>query len=186
MRPIDAELAQRILGGDREALCAFSEAYDHRLRRFLSRILDDAAAVDDVVQEVMAKVLLGGPWFEGWTSSLVAWVFRLAHNAAMDHLRSLGIHQRAMLGLRRRISRIVVISPLQEIERREFQAAFEGEIRKLPEVYRTAFLLREVEELDYAEIAAVLGVGAKTVSTRIHRARRLLRSALEPWLEERS
>ena len=65
----------------------------------------------------------------------------------------------------------------------EFQVALEDALQELPEAFRTVFLLRDGEGLSYEEIAAVLSISAKTVSSRLHRARQQLRALLQEHLE---
>lgn len=180
----EAELAVHLSMGRPDALDRLAQRYGDRLRRFLRRLLEDEHEVDDVIQDLYQRVQRSAVDLGAWGSSLAAWVFRSAHNAAVDRIRSRRIHQKAMVALRRRWGRVVVSSPLDDLERKEFQAAFEREVRELPERFRVTFLLREIEGLDYEEIAAITEVNAKTVSSRLHRARRRLREALAPWLED--
>ena len=180
----DAELARCLSLGEQDALQVLSTRYTERLRRFLAPMLDDDGQVDDMIQEVFVRAFRAAPKLGGWRSSLPAWIFRIAHNAAVDEIRSRKIHHRALIALRRRVTHVVVESPLDDLERQEFRRAFESKVRELPSSFREAFLLREVEGLDYEEIAAITGSNEKTVSSRLHRARRRLRISLASWIED--
>ena len=68
------------------------------------------------------------------------------------------------------------------LEQRETRERVRAAIERLPESYRTVLLLRDIEELDTAEVAQLLGVTANTVKIRLHRARQALAKLLEPTL----
>jgi len=72
--------------------------------------------------------------------------------------------------------------PAERLERRELRKLVRDAIERLPEAHRTVLLLRDIEELDTAAVAELLGVSTGVVKTRLHRARQALRTLLDPHL----
>jgi RNA polymerase sigma-70 factor, ECF subfamily len=144
------------------------------LRRYARGLLRDAEDADDLVQDVLERVL--GRWHLRHSGSLRAWVFSILHNLAVDRLR-----QRARRG---------TVAPLEAVPEDQLStpAAQEGHVeqqsvlslvQRMPEEHRSVLLLIGVEELSYAEAAAVLGVAPGTVMSRLSRARERLRRMME-------
>jgi RNA polymerase sigma-70 factor (ECF subfamily) len=149
----------------------------------------DHALAEDLAQETFIKVLNGiasyRPEFK-----FSSWIFKIANNAAIDHLRRKNIDTLSLdgapgaetpeqmratslqLGDRRE-------SPLDEVENRELGTAIERAIGRLRPEYRSCILLRHVEGYSYEEIAESLDLPLGTVKTYIHRARNELRGYLE-------
>lgn len=155
-----------------------------RIRRFIERFVGPRDLSEDLTQEVFVHVLRhAGHWPPA--DRMMVWIFRIARNVALDALRREKVRVRTRQGFeellrwrehrRWREERAPQLHRLTELEQRE---ALEQAIQTLPEVYRTAFILREQEGLSYEEIAEVLDIPAKTVSTRLVRARRRLMEAL--------
>ncbi|MCB9878904.1 MAG: sigma-70 family RNA polymerase sigma factor [Planctomycetes bacterium] len=145
-----------------------------RLCSFLVRIVRDSAWAEDLTQETLLRALQESTSYDArWP--LRTWLFRIARNLALDHLRREGA-----LRARDRDPRDATFAPAAVVtaEHQEFQAALELALQQLPEEFRTVFVLRDGEGLTYDEIAAVLGISAKTVSSRLHRARTQLRALL--------
>jgi len=71
--------------------------------------------------------------------------------------------------------------PSDIVEQQEVRKAVAGALERLPEIYREVFVLRDMQHLDVAETAEVLGIGNSAVKTRLHRARLMLREALTPF-----
>ena len=149
----------------------------------------DRALAEDLAQETFIKVLNGirsyNPQFK-----FSSWIFKIANNAAIDHLRkreldtlSLDGSPSAMTPEEMRATALQLgdrgETPLQEVEARELGGAIEGAIAKLRPEYRACILLRHVEGHSYEEIAQILDLPLGTVKTHIHRARNELRSYLE-------
>ncbi|MEZ6037668.1 MAG: sigma-70 family RNA polymerase sigma factor [Planctomycetota bacterium] len=145
-----------------------------RLCSFLVRIVRDTAWAEDLTQETLLRALQESANYDArWP--LRTWLFRIARNLALDHLRREGA-----LRAREQDARDGTFAPaaVVTVEHLEFQGALERALQQLPEEFRTVFVLRDGEGLAYEEIAAVLGISAKTVSSRLHRARTQLRALL--------
>ena len=145
------------------------------------RIAGPTRDADDATQEALIKIVRSLPKFDG-RSSFATWAYRIATNAALDELRK---------RKRRPTLRSVHDSetgdggfePVDEMSERRIgsvadRLALDDALAALPEDYRSAVVLRDVGDLDYAEISDVLGIPVGTVKSRIARGRRLLADKL--------
>lgn len=163
----------------------FQPVYDTfrpKIHRYLAR-MTGATEADDLTQEVFIKVSHGLKGFRS-ESKLSSWIYRIATNTALDHLRRTSQTTKMSsidtegeeepLRLRREISLID-----QQLIRKEMNACIRNVIKKLPEEYRTVIVLGELEEFKNNEIAEILQVSLDTVKIRLHRARAKLKKELE-------
>lgn len=186
----DAELMQLLVHGDDRALLPLIDRYGSRVRTYLGHVTRDGSWADDLTQEVFVRVFESATTFDPRFAFQV-WVFRIARNLAVDLLRRQStqrklrdtLEERAAESERQAIRRRAASSPLQGLVEVEFAEHFERALKRLPEIFRTVFVLREVEGLAYEEIAEVVDASPKTVSTRLHRARLQLRRLLSPYLD---
>jgi len=185
----DEALARRAGEGDESAFETLVARFHGRVYRLARRLTGSDGDAQDVMQDTFLQVYRGLGSFRG-ESKLSTWLFRIATNAALMHRRrrerrpaeSLeeyaprfddeGRHQlgEAELSLPARADELLD-------RRRLVEHALEG-IDRLPDLYRTAFVLRDLEEMPTAEVAAVLGCEPAAVRQRVHRARLLLRGYL--------
>ena len=173
----DASLLASAGGGDAAAVDAFVARFGDRLQSLLVRIVRDHAWADDLLQEVMVRALQDAHRYDPrWP--LTVWLFRIARNLALDLLRREGRHRvRTGAAAARDAAAPAAVTTA---EHREFQVAMEAALQELSEPFRTVFLLRDGEGLSYEEIAAVLSISVKTVSSRLNRARQQLREVSDP------
>jgi RNA polymerase sigma-70 factor (ECF subfamily) len=176
----DEQLLDLASRGDAAAVDAFVARFGERVQGLLVRIVRDHAWADDLLQEVLVRALRDAHRFDDrWP--MAVWLFRIARNLALDLLRREGRHRRRNDAAAARDA--AAPAAVTTAEHREFQVALEDALQELPEAFRTVFLLRDGEGLSYEEIAAVLSISAKTVSSRLHRARQQLRALLQEHLE---
>ena len=142
-----------------------SEHYDS-VFRYLSRIVGQVEAARDLTQEVFLRVSRGSVPVASDLEQR-AWVFRIARNLAINHLRD-----------GRRRPRAVALSDRPMSAPQELAAALQEALAALPDVDRDVFLLRESAGLSYDEIAAACELTIDAVRMRLHRARTALRAAL--------
>jgi RNA polymerase sigma-70 factor (ECF subfamily) len=172
-------------------------AYESLVAKFQSpvynlvlRLIDDMNEAADVTQDVFLKVFRNVGSFRG-QSSLKTWVYRIAVNEAHNRRRWFGRHRRPEVGIElddngRGYLDIVSDpgrSPYDLVLNQEFQSAIERALAELNPVFRSAVVLRDLEDLSYEEIADVLDVSLGTVKSRILRGRECLRKALTEQLE---
>ena len=131
---------------------------------------------EDLLQEIFLTAHRKLDQFKG-ESTLATWLFRLATNLCVDHLRSRGTRVTAMTETidDEREAGVASVGPIAgTIDRLDLERA----IAALPAGYRTAFVLHDVEGLGHREIAEALGVSEGTSKSQLHRARLRLRAAL--------
>src|SRR5690348_11980490 len=163
--------------------------YERPVFSLLYRMVRDRGLAEDLAQETFIKVLnaIGSynPQFK-----FSSWIFKIANNAAIDHLRRRELDTLSLDGSPHATTPDEMSatalqlgdrgeSPLQELEARELGGAIEHAIARLRPEYRACILLRHVEGHSYEEIARMLDLPLGTVKTYIHRARNELRGYLE-------
>ena len=174
---------------DETALDELIARYGGRVKTYLAHLLRDPTWADDLTQEVFLRVYERANTYDPrWSFSV--WLFRIARNLAVDLLRREKVHRRTVESVKEGVTPAPegppsedTASPLQRLERRELNEQFQRALRRLPEVFRSVFVLKEIEGMSYEEIATVIGAPVKTVSSRLHRARGHLRRLLSPYLE---
>lgn len=158
--------------------------YNQRVYRVVRAILRDDGEVEDVMQETYLAAFchLGG--FES-RSRFSTWLIRIAVNRALDRLRRRQRYETFDPTSEDAAAHAIGLpyapaarTPEQQVGARELDRLLEEAVEALPAAYRTAYMLRELEGMETADVAECLGIPAATVKTRVHRARRLLREAL--------
>jgi RNA polymerase sigma factor (sigma-70 family) len=185
----DASLVERAQQRDGAAFWLIMKRHNQRLYRVAHGVLGDNAEAEDVVEEAYLRAFANLTEFRG-DARLSTWLTRIVLNEAlvrrqrrrMVELRSMEALQdpadASMLTLgSARAANPEAATALAEI-RRLLERAVDG----LPEPFRIVFVMRDVEEMSIEETALHLGLRPQTVSTRLHRARRLLREALQDKL----
>jgi RNA polymerase sigma-70 factor (ECF subfamily) len=146
---------------------------------------------EDITQNAFLKILKNLRRFRG-DSRLSTWIYRIAYNEALMHLRK----RRREIPLdgpaERRLSESLPAFhvnwsalPDEELLRGEFRTRVEDAIRRMPIKYRMALLLHHVESLSVKDAAAVLGLKAGSVKTRLHRAYLMLRSEIADYMGDK-
>ncbi len=176
----EAALVAQALAGDPEALGVLITKYTPSVRRVTRAILGDVAEADDAAQDGFLLALVKLDQFDR-TRAFGPWLMRVVTNAAIDR------------GRRRRIRRtrtleddVAASPPLPDVqvERRALRERLQAALAQLPERYRSAIVLFDVEGYSHAEIAEMLGVARGTVRSAVFHARRRLRRLLADWKEE--
>ncbi len=192
----DALLVEQSQQGDMAAFGQLVAKYQDKVFNTCWRISgsrDDAA---DLTQEVFCKVLEALDRFQG-KSRFYTWVFRIAVNESLSHRRKAGrtvnvtsddgnpnpIENQAS-SLVRQTGGENPVDPQAAAQARETQALVAAALDDLDDEHRAAVVLRDIEGLDYAEIAEVLNIPPGTVKSRLHRGRMALRERLERVLND--
>ena len=167
------ELLDQARGGDLEAFAEFMRVFERRIRAVCYRLLDDARDVDEAVQDTFVQAWRNLERFRG-DAAPYTWLYRIAVNEA----------------LMRRRRKTLPTSELQETVVSGGEDAFAAadarsflveRLRALPDDYRAAVVLRDVEGLSNEEVAEALGISRAAAKSRIHRGRMQLRAELEQW-----
>jgi RNA polymerase sigma-70 factor (ECF subfamily) len=184
----DQQVVLLARGGREAAYRELIRRYERPVFALLFRMVRDRELAEDLSQETFVKALNAidsyRPEFK-----FSSWIFKIANNAAIDHLRRRELDTLSLdgsphaetpeamqatalqIGMRQE-------SPLEAVEARELGGAIEAAIGRLRPEYRSCILLRHVEGRAYEEIAEILSLPLGTVKTYIHRARNELRLAL--------
>jgi RNA polymerase sigma-70 factor (ECF subfamily) len=185
----DADVVALAKEGRDAAFRELVRRYERPVFSLIYRVVRDRDTSEDLAQDTFVKVLNHidryRPEFK-----FSSWLFKIANNVAIDHLRRRTIDTVSLEGSRYATTtdqveatsvRVAAAqeSPLEELESRELGSAIERAIAGLRPEYRACILLRHVEDRSYEEIAAMLDLPLGTVKTYIHRARHELREALQ-------
>ena len=172
----DQKLVQRAQRGDLRAFDLLVLKYQGRISALVSRYISDPGEVEDVTQEAFIKAYLALERFRG-DSAFYTWLYRIAANAAKNHLVAKGRRPRSDASIEDAEafdefgSSSDSGSPEAIAMGDELVGVVDAAMRALPEELRAALTLRELEGLSYDDIAEVLGCPVGTVRSRIFRAR---------------
>jgi RNA polymerase sigma-70 factor (ECF subfamily) len=169
----DEELVAAAQRGDAAAMDALLRRHYDRVHAVCRRIAGSTRDADDAAQEAMIRVVRSLDKFDG-RSAFSTWVYRIATNTSLDELRK-----------RKRRPQLHTVDddeapePADELSHRTVDAvadrlAIDEALAELPEDFRIPVVMRDVGDLDYAEIALELDVPVGTVKSRIARGRRML------------
>lgn len=173
----DRELVLSCLVGETAAYADLLGLYQVRIFSFLLRLVGDRADAEDLCQETFLKAF-GNLDAYDVERPLVSWLLGIAHNTAVDFLRS----RKPALSLEDEAGPLYLPDPGQSVER-AVQAVLDQETMErlaaeLPPLYREVLVLRHGEGMDYSALAEVLQIPEGTVKVRLFRARDLLRRKL--------
>jgi RNA polymerase sigma-70 factor (ECF subfamily) len=177
--PSDTEVVARVCAGDVELFEVLMRRHNRRVYRAIRSVLREEADVEDAMQEAYVSAFQHLDQYQG-SAAFSTWLVRIAYNTALARVRA----RRPLTTVsdEREENTMLTSADVPEPERRasarEAAVLLERALDTLPELYRTVFVLREVEEMDTAECAGVLGVSEDVVKTRLHRARGALRERL--------
>lgn len=184
----DQEVVAQARTGDQVAYRELVRRYERPVFSLIYRMVRNRELAEDLAQETFIKVLNAldsyRPEFK-----FSSWVFKIANNASIDHLRRRELDTLSLEGSpHAETPQMIEATALQigekgetaleEVENRELGGEIERAIAKLRPEYRTCILLRHVEGRSYEEIAEILSLPLGTVKTYIHRARNELRISL--------
>jgi len=196
MRPEDASIVAELKAGNEDAYTRLITQYHQTIYNLVYRILDDPTDAPDTTQEVFIKVFRGMSKFN-CESSLKTWIYRIAIHEASNRRRWFFRHKVQELSIEpaqdEREGRPASLrdslvdraeSPFDQVARGQVRARVEQVLQELPEHYRTAVVLRDIEDLSYEEIAEMTETSLGTVKSRLVRGRDALRKRLERYAHE--
>jgi RNA polymerase sigma-70 factor (ECF subfamily) len=175
----DCDLVTRAVSGREDGFEELVRRYQRPIAAYVYRMVGDYEAALDLTQEVFIKVYNSLRRYRS-EFKFSTWIYKIAHNSAVDHLRRRGGREQALqrefdgeqynLPIESRR-----LSPEQESERAERREEIERVVRELPAAYRELVVLRHSHDLSYDEIAEVTGLPLGTVKNRLFRAREVMR-----------
>lgn len=176
----DEQLVDAARGGDGAAMDALLRRHYDRIHAVCRRIAGGTRDADDAAQEAMIRIVRNLDRFDG-RSAFGTWAYRIATNASLDELRRRA--RRPQLHSVDDDDHAIPDEPVDDLSHRQVDAvadrmAIDAALADLPVDFRVPVVMRDVGDLDYAEIADELGVPVGTVKSRIARGRRMLVEAL--------
>ncbi|MDQ3323206.1 MAG: sigma-70 family RNA polymerase sigma factor [Acidobacteriota bacterium] len=175
----DGELIEKAIGGREDGFEELVRRYQRPITAYVYRMLNNYDASLDVTQEVFIKVYNSLNRYSS-DYKFSTWLYRIAHNAAIDYMRKNSVSQQSIEAENADGSYQLQIespnpTPEQERERSEWRREIESVVKCLPTVYRELILLRHAQDLSYDEIAEITSLPLGTVKNRLFRAREMMR-----------
>jgi RNA polymerase sigma-70 factor (ECF subfamily) len=169
----------RAIGGREDGFEELVRRYQRPIAAYVYRMVGDYDAALDLTQEVFIKVY-GSLVRYRPEYKFSTWIYKIAHNAAVDHLRRYSTREQSLTGETDGAQYDLPLesdkpTPEQESERRERRAEIESVVDQLSPAYRELVVLRHSHDLSYDEIAEVTGLPLGTVKNRLFRAREVMR-----------
>ena len=181
----EAELISRCQQGNQEALKQIFDLYNKKVYRIAYGVLRHREEALDIVQEVFIKLFRSIKNFKG-ESRLSTYLYRMAINTAIDHVRK--VRKPILSSLEGEEGFQPVEGPEKRPDRiflyKELEEKVNEALGKLPADQRTALILREVEGLSYQEIADSMGCSIGTVMSRLHYGRRRMQDLLKGYVTQ--
>jgi len=180
--------ATRLRSGDMDVIAQLVERYQHRLYRYLLRLVSRPSTAEDLFQQTWLRVMERVQYYDP-RRSFEGWLFAVAHNLAIDHLRRRqpeSLDEPLPSGeTPSDLTRSVDPGALELLLSKERTGCVLEAVAELPIAFREIITLRFEEEMKLEEIATVLAMPMGTVKTRLHRALKALRLIFEKKLELR-
>ena len=176
-RADEADVA-RARAGDTAAFAALVRRHQDRVFGFILRMLDARDEAMELTQDVFVKAWQALPRWRP-DARFSTWLLQIARNAALDQLRRRRLIQFAPLDDGMDVADTAP-GPEARYASRQRQALLENALQQIAAEHREILLLREIEDLSYAELAAVLGIAEGTVKSRLARARAALLEHFRP------
>jgi len=193
-RSQEAAVIEELKAGSEEAYAWLIGEFHQPIYSLVYRMMNDPSDAADTTQEVFLKVFRGMKHFHG-ESSLKTWIYRIALHEAANRRRWWFRHKAHETSIEpveagdhefSGEDRLVdpAESPFENFAHEEVRSKVENALQEVPEPYRTAVILRDLEEMSYDEIAEVLQISLGTVKSRITRGRDALRKRLMSYARE--
>lgn len=181
---------ERLIARDERAFNELVRAYEQRVYRLLLRMLGRRDEAEDMAQEVFVQVFKAIGQFRG-ESKLGTWIYRIAVNLCKNRMKYLSrrhageedelepVAERAPLHEAKGVTFGETSRPDQAVEGYQLERIVQQCIAELEPDFREVLVLRDVEDLTYEELCEVTGLPDGTVKSRLHRARGMLKAAVE-------
>jgi RNA polymerase sigma-70 factor, ECF subfamily len=201
-RAEEAAIVADLKAGSEEAYAWLIGEFQRPVYGLVYRMVSDPADAADTVQDVFLKVFRGMKHFHG-ESSLKTWIYRIAlheaanrkrwwfrhkaHETSIEPVESDGFAGTDGMVQNSAMQNALTDghdSPFDSVAHHEVQQRVDAELRQVAEPYRTALILRDLEDMSYEEIAEVLQISLGTVKSRLTRGRQALKQRLAPYVRE--
>jgi RNA polymerase sigma-70 factor (ECF subfamily) len=184
------EIIARAQAGDKKALSLLVTTYSERIYNLALKIMRNREDAEDVLQETFLTVLEKINTFDG-RSAFFTWIYRIATNASLMKLRKKRLvftefpeNQELEKSFENRTFVDLSQDPAFNIHNQELKKILDAAIGELPEIYRTVFILRDLEYLSIRETSRILEISEENVKIRLRRARLFLRDKITGFYAE--
>ena len=192
LRDPDIRLMLRVRADDAEAFAELVELYHHRLVTVMHHLVGNNEEAEDLAQEVFLRVYRGRQKYHP-KAKFSTWLYTIANNLALNILRTrqrrptvpLNVRDSGPLGPRPAEQLVLdrAEQPHQQMQKQELTAVVQQALDTLNERQRIAVVLNKFEDMNYADIAEVMGLTTKAVKSLLSRARENLRVALQAYIQ---
>jgi len=187
----EKKLIEKAKEGNKAALAQLVQKYSDRIYNLALRILRNHEDAEDILQETFLTVIEKLHTFDG-RSSFFTWIYRIATNASLMKLRKkkvvfqqLNDNPDFQDSVESRVFIDWSQDPSITIYDQEVKKKIDEAINKLPDIYRSVFILRDIEGLSIKETSDIMSITEENVKIRLRRARQFLRDYLSDYFEER-
>ena len=177
MEADDSQIVARVLAGETSQYRHLVERHQRSVFRFAWNLIGDEHEAEDIAQEVFVAAFRRLGSYDGRRAALQTWLLTITRNRCINHLK----RKRPVVGNDAIQGRIDAAGS-NDFEREGFWRALTAALARLPLKQKTAFVLAEIEQLSYAQIATIEATTCGTVKSRIHRAKERLRAVLAPTM----
>ena len=183
----ELQLVQAHRRGDAEAISELLRSYERRIYSVCYRMVRDEHDARDLTQDAMVKIIQGLAGYDG-RAKLSTWVIRISLNCCLSHLRKQRLRRHGSIdrdwpqgagGPAPAAGAARELSPSGGVERAEMHSFLSRALGSLDPQMRAVLVLRDMQDLEYGQIAQVLAIPVGTVKSRLFRARMALRTAVE-------
>ena len=181
----DEEIIMRVIAGDKDLYSFIVRKYNQRLYRISLSIINNDSAIEDVMQTTYIKAYENLDKFK-FESAFSTWITRILINESLLFLKK----QEQVMNREKHLTPFTSgtiasepKTPLMKVIDSELKAVLEVTIKKLPEKYRTVFIMRELENMNVAETMECLGLSEANVKVRLNRAKVMLRDKLKSYVK---
>lgn len=191
LRDPDIRLMLRVRADDPVAFQEMVDAFQHRLVAVMHHLVGSAEEAEDLAQEVFLRVYRSRKKYRP-RSKFSTWLFTIANNLALNALRSrsrkpvvpLDVRDSGPLGPRpaEQLAKDKAVQPAQRVQQKELAGVIQRALENLNERQRMAVVLNKFEDMNYADIAEVMGLSTQAVKSLLSRARTNLRQELQAYI----
>lgn len=178
----DEQLMTHYQQGDDKAFQQLFEKYRDRIFRFIyAGFENDLSLVEEYTQEVFIKVIRSRNTYNP-EKRFVAWLFTIARNHCLNKFAR-SSRRYEIISFELNENDAASGAGTMALENREINELIQEKVAELPEIQRTIFIMREVEEMSHKTIAQALSLSENNIRTQYHRAKNKLQTLLTPYLE---
>lgn len=184
MDDVVKRVVKRVKKGDQQAFGELIDLYQHKVYQICFRMIGNRHEAEDLAQEAFLRAYLNIDSYDS-DKKFSSWLYRIATNLTIDRLRKKkpDYYLDAEIAGAEGLTMYAQLSadddlPEDQVVSLELQETIQAEILQLPPKYRSAIVLKYIEDLSLKEIGEILNIPVATVKTRIHRGREALRKRL--------